>query len=57
MSNDKKPVKTYHAQCATCSYVGRAFENKMDAEIDGDEHEIAVGNNKQHHYTRTVPES
>ena len=46
----------YHALCTTCGYVGRSFESKTDADVDGDEHEIAVGNNAQHHNTRTVPE-
>jgi hypothetical protein len=50
-------AQKYHALCATCGYVGRAFENKADADVDGDEHEIAVGTNKEHHYTRTVSES
>jgi hypothetical protein len=52
----QKLVQKYHAVCATCSYVGRSFESAQDAENDGDEHEIAVGTNKQHHRTRTVTE-
>jgi hypothetical protein len=53
---EPKAVQKYHAQCSTCGYVGRSFEKSADAENDGDEHEIAVGNNRQHHYTHTVPE-
>lgn len=44
----------YFAVCTTCGYVGRAFESKVDADADGDEHEIAVGDNRQHHYTRVL---
>ena len=55
-AKESKAAPQYHALCATCGYLGRTFACRADADNDGDEHEIAVGTNQQHHYTRTVQE-
>jgi hypothetical protein len=52
----QKTAQLFHAVCSTCSWGGREFTSRTDADNDGDGHEIAVGDNKQHHYTRVVPE-
>lgn len=46
--------RAYHAECYTCGYVGRSFHVRGLAVDDGDEHEIALGDNAQHHHVRIV---
>lgn len=55
---DERATPKYRARCTHCSYVGRSFDKREDAENDGDEHELAMGSVEPihvHHRT-TVPE-